>query len=920
MATADKLIQHFEDKLIQVHRNGEGLYVEGSREDYDYVSDTAMRELGVELGNVKARKQPDDNFRFYFEVIPKEAPDKEKIIKGTVKLQEEISSDIVVMDFEGILKDFGVTKEEIIEDKPQYAKIFNLEERYRQAYEANPSDILRNTYNNYVVKTITKLKEDFPERFTVEAHLSEEEKHESKFQEVKNAFPIWIETVDINAITEWFEEESTEEEQKKLLTDKNYHVFEMAFRHPSIIIIDELTLRAKKAKIYTDMLTSRNGNMFALLISATDKMEDADYLKDAVDTLKKSKSEAAKLLKSQVPYQVAMETNNPEIMKLVDGLYDSIGAEKPSIMAEAEEAVSIDQAGEYVKWLKEISSGEKSLDEPVILSGRIQTEFHIVEDIEQVVRNGGKAYHIIYKKAETEYYQQTTLIHSQDGYVVAKVTLNDFEKHYGASRYQVMRAWINMLNLASVNDTIALMYIARISETLMVERDNKDLRNAYKERLSEILVNPTTNKIANRYFNMNNSHLTSLQSNGFLDGELCPTKLFYLAVVLHSFEFPKLTHPYEYVGLTNLEHKFTYNILQGNYQTETIYTDGDLLYNNPRPTPTMTKPTAQMDASTARTIIKNLTAVDRADMTKKAARIDGFLPFLYAVPTTNVMTPTFKVKMMSMPKRKIMWGVYCVGDNGEKILANSYAISSIISMNRGASIMAYEGQLSQDIFTAPKNGVIVEWEGTILAVRGLNKAEFLSHNYNEKYFNKTLSSPILQTISNSVDEQFGALLIENNETRVSTVYPAVIPDVAEPAKEVKKKPKKPTLKAPAPPKKKPSKPLPKKVVTKRKVKKVVRRVARQDDRVYLSKKEAEKKIQEDFMPVFMAVKGKRGIERDEGILTEMDTRGLDRIAPATLLYLGFDLLQHSHTDRHATFGDYELRMPNLDWHYYLSKK
>ena len=63
---------------------------------------------------------------------------EESVLRGSEKINPPI-----LMDFDTILKDYGVEKEELAKEKPELERLFTLEGRYKKAFKDNPSDILR---------------------------------------------------------------------------------------------------------------------------------------------------------------------------------------------------------------------------------------------------------------------------------------------------------------------------------------------------------------------------------------------------------------------------------------------------------------------------------------------------------------------------------------------------------------------------------------------------------------------------------------------------------------------------------------------------------------------------------------------------------------------------------------------------------
>jgi hypothetical protein len=317
---------------------------------------------------------------------------------------------------------------------------------------------------------------------------------------------------------------------------------------------------------------------------------------------------------------------------------------------------------------------------------------------------------------------------------------------------------------------------------------------------------------------------------------------------------------------------FQFKTLKGEFGNESFFTDGDVLFHNFSDLGVTNYSTALTDVS--RTTILNLKSNGRADITKQSAVINHFIPFIYTVPKSGVVIPTFSIKMLDTEGRRINWGVYELQNNDKKIFVNSYALSNII-MNTSEgfySIMTYDGVLSDTIFASPKEGVIVKKDNSYVAVRGINANQFLSDNFGknwEKYYDEMYSKQHLsKEVLNKLDPDMVKAIFESENVLIGSTVTGL---------EYKLEKKyEPTFQKEA------VKPPPQ-------VRKIIVPVAKKDDRIYITPTYAREKLDRVLIPVFDKIQSLRGEQRDEAILDEMYAKGIDRVFPKDLVYMGFGL-------------------------------
>jgi len=815
---------------------------------------------------------------------------EESVLRGSEKINPPI-----LMDFDTILKDYGVEKEELAKEKPELERLFTLEGRYKKAFKDNPSDILRSTYNNYVSNAIRKLKEMFPDRFE---HSLEDDKvvvpKESPIKAHYNNVSVWVDAGDSIALSDWFGDEP-KDVVKRVLSLNNYHLFEKTFKSQNIFLIDTMVREAKHLGIYADVLNSRGGTLFVMFLSTVIKENAMDLMQDAMKSLRNSPALSKKTLQDNMAYMIAIEENHKEAINELDIIYEELGLNKPSNVYE--QGLGLKKTTKWHSYIQNLRGKKVEYTNAVLTKGTPLFEFSILESPDEIKDE----YHIVYPASVENMLVDDgslTQVYADKDIIVAKSPVTEIEKHLQATKYEILNAWINMLSLPDVSDVIAMLYISNFAMPLLVDEDNPDLQDEYQVELEKAMRNPKTNLIGNKYMSISKGNLKNLTKYEFLDKEGYPTNLMYLAVGLHSFNFPTLTHPFEYVTIPKVQDQFTYDLMEGSYHSDSFLTDGELLYYyyNNKSQPTITKKTSTVLTETARTLILNMTADDMADVTKHEGKISGFLPFIYAIPTSKINRPSFKLRMQNIPNRRVMWGAYIVDSEQGSILTNSYTISSIISGVRGVNTFTYEGKLSNSLFADPREGVIISWNNnTTLAQRGLNWTTFFEKNYTPEYYQEVLEQDFLEHFLEGTNSKLSQEVYSNNTIKVNNVYPKLTPLKAEPK-----------LKPPAPISS----------VTKQPK---IKKVHKPDERIYLTDKEAKKELTQQFKKVFDEVKMLTREDRDEAILGTLLKHKLDKIAPANLLYLGFDLEQWAITDREVVFKNYELRMPNLDFHYYIKE-
>jgi len=472
-----------------------------------------------------------------------------------------------------------------------------------------------------------------------------------------------------------------------------------------------------------------------------------------------------------------------------------------------------------------------------------------------------------------------------------RLKLDEFEKFYACTRHQAMNSWINLMGLKNISDVLAIMFLANISKNLMVDRGNKNLRKEYKGKLKMVMKKAETSRIGNATFSIKPSHLMRLRTAGFLDDLNCPTQLFYMCVVMHSYRFPLHTHPFEMVSLDHIQKTFTFDILSGEYDKYQVLTDGNILYAETSPHTVLYKGSSRLLTETTRTIMMNLTARERADIDKHSADIDGFMPLIYSVPRAKHPVPSFDIRLMKYPKQKMMWGVYRVSSDKGRLFVNSFPVSNSFFFSNPDEAFMYSGKLANDLFDSGQGIIIKYGEGSMMIVKGYNEEVFFKHNYNEQYHDKVLGKQVLEKLAASVSVGLMTLVQEDISPRSDKMYP-----------DIQRIGTKEELEVPVDVEK---------VIRKAKVTTVVKNVAAPDNRIYLSENKARELLSANWLPVYEAVKDLKGVERDRAILSEMKNRNLGSILPTHLVNLGFAFEEWAVNGKQIVMGDFELRKGTL---------
>lgn len=831
------------------------------------------------------------------------------------------------IQIDDLLKNFGMNRELLIKKNPKYQDEFVKLDKYYQRYESSPSDSLLKATNNIVLGFLDKLKNENPEMFVVEEKDEAVEiKVEDKFSKYRKDMDFYLDEGDQDAMDDLFNTVG-EKNTKSLLTYENFKVFHKALRSKNVLIITHLFDVADRLKFFPDAIMGRDGEFIYLILKTGSiplvkhifdlaekngnlqqviMVKNGEYvpvifgLKDAV--LIKRTTDAVKDHKYG-PYAIQKAIDEHKDIELDEesvSAIDKVSEKAKTVGVTADEA-NIDQV------LEMLASGIITMDTPLV--NRLERKFaiRILDSAEEIANGKSNTYRFVVPTVVSQYFDEGKKLYSDKDYTIYQKDKSDFEKHFGTSVYELGICWFNLLNLVSIEDVLAIFYVANISTSLMVDRANKKLRAEYLAKLKFVIENPVSNKIAGQYFVMNEANLVNLKKSGFLDDQYCPTKLLYCAIVLHSFPFPAYSHPFEFIEIGEMSSMFQFQTVKGEFGNETFYTDGDVLFHNFTDAAVTKFSPALTDVS--RTTILNLKSTGRSDITKQKAVINHFIPFIYSVPKSGVFIPTFQLRVLDVPERKINWGVYELQNNEDKIYINSYALSSVlINLKQDEyNLMTYKGTLSDTIFASPNEGVIIQHEKTYLAIRGIRGNEFLSANFGanwEKYYQEMFSKQHLNNeVLNQLDPDMvkaihtsSNVLIGSTETglqyKVEKKYaPTFQKDVVKPAPQ-------------------------KKIVTVQ--------VPKKDDRVYISSSYASKNLDKELMPIFDKIQNLRGEQRDEAILDEMYAAGVDRIFPRQLLYMGFGLKEYvtDKPERINFKNKYKLTIPILlsfEPTYYLEK-
>lgn len=829
-----------------------------------------------------------------------------------------------LINVDDILKSYGMDRDIIIEKNPEYKDVFQKLDKYYEKYKQAPTESLLNATNNISMMVIDKIKAENPEMFMVEEKVYEKEEIvEDKFSKYKEQLLFYMDEGDQDAIDDLFNEVG-EKNAKYLLTYENFKAFNIALRSKKNLVINYLKEMGYKYNIYPDMVLGRDGENLNLIIAT----KNTDLIAESLNVVRDREETKGIVEKNRIEQQI-IEMGDENLTEIIDDILEKESIEKAeeSSLEETIEKVEDAQQEEkkaapkqrekrMSKTLKEqtplkqimdmLNSGQIVMDTPLVIKLEKKFSIKVLDTPEDIAVGKNDTYKFIVPTGVSDYFDANKLL-ADENYTLYEAKKTMFEKQFGLSVYELGICWFNLINMVSVEDIIALFYIANISTVLMVDRNNQALRNDYLNNLRVALQNPEANKISGRYFQLKEANLINLKQSGFLDEQLCPTKLLYAAVVLHSFPFPAFTHPFEFVKIDSLSSMFQFQTIKGEFGNETFYTDGDVLFLNYSDTNVSNY--AQSLTDVARTIILNIKSNGKSDITKQKTTINHFIPVIYTVPKSGISIPTFNIRVLDMDNRKINWGVYEVTDNNNKIFINSYGLSNILNgaNSKEYELMKYEGKLSDYLFSNPTQGVLVQTGNSFLAIRGLKPNMFLSENYGknwEKYYAEMYGKNYLNNeVLDKLDPDMVKAIYTSTNNLVVTTETGLQYKIEKTYEDTYEKG---AIKPPP------------------QVKKVVVPVAKKDDRVYISKAFSRDKLDRSLWDVFDAVYNLAGEVRDEAILDEMYKRNIDRIFPNQLVYLGFGLKEYviDKPERIRFKNKYKLTIPILLSYqptYYLEK-
>ena len=829
-----------------------------------------------------------------------------------------------LINVDDILKSYGMDRDIIIEKNPEYKDVFQKLDKYYEKYKQAPTESLLNATNNISMMVIDKIKAENPEMFKVEEKVYEkEEVVEDKFSKYKEQLLFYMDEGDQNAIDDLFNEVG-EKNAKYLLTYENFKAFNIALRSKKNLVINYLKEMGYKYNIYPDMVLGRDGENLNLIIAT----KNTDLIAESLNVVRDREETKGIVEKNRIEQQI-IEMGDENLTEIIDDILEKESIEKAEESSLEETIEKVEDAKQeekkaapkqrekrMSKTLKEqtplkqimdmLNSGQIVMDTPLVIKLEKKFSIKVLDTPEDIAVGKNDTYKFIVPTGVSDYFDANKLL-ADENYTLYEAKKTMFEKQFGLSVYELGICWFNLINMVSVEDIIALFYIANISTVLMVDRNNQALRNDYLNNLRIALQNPEANKISGRYFQLKEANLINLKQSGFLDEQLCPTKLLYAAVVLHSFPFPAFTHPFEFVKIDSLSSMFQFQTVKGEFGNETFYTDGDVLFLNYSDTNVSNY--AQSLTDVARTIILNIKSNGKSDITKQKTTINHFIPVIYTVPKSGISIPTFNIRVLDMDNRKINWGVYEVTDNSNKIFINSYALSNILNgaNSKEYELMKYEGKLSDYLFSNPTQGVLVQTGNSFLAIRGLKPNMFLSENYGknwEKYYAEMYGKNYLNNeVLDKLDPDMVKAIYTSTNNLVVTTETGLQYKIEKTYEDTYEKG---AIKPPP------------------QVKKVVVPVAKKDDRVYISKAFSRDKLDRSLWDVFDAVYNLAGEVRDEAILDEMYKRNIDRIFPNQLVYLGFGLKEYviDKPERIRFKNKYKLTIPILLSYqptYYLEK-
>lgn len=794
-----------------------------------------------------------------------------------------------------LLRNFGMDRELLISKNQKYQNEFEKLDKYYDRYKESPSDSILNATNSITIAFMEKLKKENPEMFEVEKEENDEVevKVEDKFSKFKNDFLFYIDQGDQDAIDDLFNAVG-EKNTKHLLTFDNFKAFQKALKNKNGLVIVHLVETAENLKIYPDIIMGRDGEILNLIYAT----KNLDFIKRSINWIKDDERAPA-LFKKNMIVQQSIELNDEELVSIVEDIQDKSEPKNepaPGVEPKPKAKKAVEEMREQapLKNLVEmIKSGQVIMDVPLVLRLEQKFSIKIIDSAIEIATGKSNTYKFIVPTPVSKYFDAKVLFKDND-FTIYEAVKTDFERQFGISVYEIGICWYNMLNLVSVEDILCIFYLANISSSLMVDRENQQLRTEYMDNLKFAIQQPDTNKIADQFFQIKESNLMSLRKSGFLDHQFCPTKMLYSAIVLHSFPFPAYTHPFEFVNIDQLSSMFQFKTVKGEFGNESFYTDGDVLFHNFTDAGVTKYESALTDV--ARTTILNLKSNGRSDISKKKGVINHFIPFIYSIPKSGVAIPTFTLRMLDVEGRKINWGVYELENNGNSFFVNSYALSNILANLKTSdyNLMTYEGTLSDTIFASPNEGVIIQHENTYLAIRGIRSNQFLADNFGKnwkKYYDEMYSKNHLQNeILDNLDPDMVKAIFTSSNNLISSTENGL--QFSTDKKVVPTKKYEPTYQ-----------------------KEVVKPTwqTKKDERVYINPTYAKEKLSGGLLEIFDRIKNLRGEERDEAILDEMYENKIDKIFPAELIYMGFGLKEYitDKPERVNFKNKYQLRIPIL---------
>ena len=796
-----------------------------------------------------------------------------------------------LIKIDDLLRDYGMDRDIIINTNKSYKPVFDKLDKYHEQYDKAPTEALFSGTNKITLAFMDKLKSENPAMFTVEEEeeVIIEPKAENVISKHKDNLMFYIDEGDQDSIDDLFNA-LDDKNIKYLLSYENFKAFNKALRSKNDLIIYHLKEIADKQNIYGDMVAGRNGENLNLIIAT----KINSLIKDSLLSIK-DRDDAEEIVSSNMVDQQIVEIGDAELVSIVDDILDKEDDEKVTPKAKKKVSETVKEQSPLKDIVDMINAGKIEMDTPLVVKLDRKFAMRVIDSPEDIAIGQSKTYRFIVPTAVKNYFDAKVLFTDND-YTIYEAQKTVFETQFGLSIYELGICWFNLINMVSIEDILALLYLANISTVLMVDRNNQQLRNDYLGNLKVILQQPDANKIGGRYFQMNQANLLNLKRSGFLDEQFCPTKLMYAAVVLHSFPFPVFTHPFEFVKIENLSSMFQFKTVRGEFGNESFFTDGDVLFHNYTDTSVVDYFTTLSD--TARTIILNLKSNSRSDISKSKSSVNHFIPAIYSVPKSGVSIPTFSLRMLDMENRRINWGVYELGSGEDKVYINSFALSNAIAGINAEeySLYQYKGVLSDTVFSSPSKGVILQYNNTFLAIRGLSQEAFLSENYGanwEKYYEQMYGKQhLIENVLDKLDPDMVKAIYSSSNTLVVSAETGLQYNV--------EKTYEPTYKKEA------IKPPPQ-------VKKVIVPTAKADDRIYINKNFSREKLDKSLWPIYDSIASRTGEDRDEAILDELYANKITRIFPNQLVYLGFGLKEYvvDKPERIKFKNKYKLTIPIL---------